>query len=268
MTRMAGRGKAGLDRTAAAMKDDFPLRRYIPSALTILGLCSGATAIRLALTGNYKAAVIAIMFAAVCDLLDGRVARLFGVDSDFGAQLDSLSDLVSFGIAPSVLIYEWTLYQDHNAGWAIVLAFLACSAIRLARFNVESADADPDAAPKPYFTGVPTPAAACLIMLPMLLGFQFKDQFLSDPLLSAVLVAVIAALMVSKIPTLSLKTVHVPPQFKWLAVVGALALLACAIFFPWSTLTGSLVIYLITIPFAAALFSKRRMEKRRLRRLQ
>jgi CDP-diacylglycerol--serine O-phosphatidyltransferase len=265
MARMAGKGKARLDRTAAKMKDDFPLRRYIPSALTILGMCSGATAIRLALTGNFKAAVIAIMFAAVCDLLDGRVARLFGVSSEFGAQLDSLSDLVSFGIAPSVLIYEWTLYQDHNAGWAIVLAFCACSAIRLARFNVESADANADAAPKPYFTGVPTPAAACLIMLPMLLGFQFKDQFLSDPLTSAVLVAVIAALMVSKVPTLSLKNVRVKPQFKWLVVAGGVALAGSAIFFPWSTLTGSLVIYLITIPFVAALFSKRRMARRAAR---
>jgi CDP-diacylglycerol--serine O-phosphatidyltransferase len=262
---MAGMGKVKLGRAGEALKEDFPFRRYIPSGLTLLGLCCGATSIRFALTGYYKAAVVAIICAAVFDLLDGRVARLFGVDSAFGAQLDSLADLVSFGIAPSILVYTWTLYQAHGAGWAVALAFCACCAIRLARFNVESADADPDAAPEPYFRGVPTPAAACLILLPMLLGFQFSDQVLTNPLLSAAIIATMSALMVSRVPTLSLKNIHVLPQFRGLVIAFGVLMLATAIVFPWSTLTGGLIIYLITIPFGAAAFSERRRAKRRQR---
>jgi CDP-diacylglycerol--serine O-phosphatidyltransferase len=266
MARMAGAGKARLGRTAEVLKDEFPMRRYIPSGLTLLGLCCGATAIRFSLTGYYKAAVIAIICAAVFDLLDGRVARLFGAASAFGAQLDSLADLVNFGIAPAILVYTWSLYQAHGAGWALTLAFCVCSAIRLARFNVESVDPDPEAPPEPYFRGVPTPAAACLILLPMLLAFQFSDQVLSSPFTSAALIALMSALMVSRVPTLSLKHVHVLPQFRGLVIAAGVLMLASAIIFPWSTLTGVLIIYLVSLPFAATLFSERGKARRAARR--
>jgi CDP-diacylglycerol---serine O-phosphatidyltransferase len=250
--RMAGAGKNNLVRSAVAWREETRLGKLIPNALTLVGLCSGATAIPFAIGGNWKAAVIAIICAAVFDMLDGRLARLFHVDGPFGAQLDSLADLVSFGIAPGVLVYMWTLYHAQGAGWAFTLMFCACSAIRLARFNVESADRDPQSPQPAYFTGVPTPAAACLILLPMLLGFQFKGDAFSHPWLSAAMIAVISGLMISRVPTLSLKHMHVPRRLKAPLAVLAGILLGLAVLWPWATLTTALLVYLVSIPVCMA----------------
>jgi CDP-diacylglycerol--serine O-phosphatidyltransferase len=252
MERVGKMGRSNLMRTATALREDERLGKYVPSALTLLGLCSGATAIWFALGGDWKAGVAAIICAAVFDMLDGKLARLFGVSGAFGAQLDSLADLVSFGIAPGVLVYMWTLYHAQGAGWAFALIFCAASAIRLARFNVEQAESDPASPPPSYFTGLPTPAAACLILLPMVLAFQFKDEAFSHPWLSAGMIALMSWLMVSRVPTLSLKNIHVPRPFKG-AVVGLGGLLmASAVLWPWATLTVGLVAYLVTIPFVAS----------------
>jgi CDP-diacylglycerol---serine O-phosphatidyltransferase len=204
------------------------------------------------LGGDWKAGVAAIMCAAIFDMLDGKLARLFGVAGAFGAQLDSLADLVSFGIAPGVLVYMWTLYHAHGAGWAFALIFCAASAIRLARFNVESAERDPSAPPPSYFTGLPTPAAACLILLPMVLAFQFKESAFSHPWLSAAMIALMSWLMVSRVPTLSLKQIHVPHPFRKAAIALGGVLLALAILWPWATLTVGLLGYLLTIPLIAS----------------
>ncbi|MGD0191892.1 MAG: CDP-diacylglycerol--serine O-phosphatidyltransferase [Rhizomicrobium sp.] len=250
-----------LVRNAAVMCEESRWGRMLPNALTLLSLCCGATAIRFALASDWKAAVAAIVCAAVFDALDGRLARLIHVDGQFGAQLDSLADLVSFGIAPGVLVYMWTLYHAHGAGWAFALIFCACSAIRLARFNVESTG---EAAPAAYFSGVPTPAAACLILLPMLLGFEFKGDMFSHPWLSAAMIAAVSWLMVSRVPTLSLKRFKVPARFKAPAGVAIVLLLASALLWPWITLTIGVLAYLGTIPFgiAAAVARRRRAAMR------
>ncbi|HEY2445402.1 MAG TPA: CDP-diacylglycerol--serine O-phosphatidyltransferase [Rhizomicrobium sp.] len=247
-------GKNNLARTATALKDDGRLGKFLPSALTLLGLCSGATAIWFALGGDWKAGVAAIICAAIFDTLDGRLARLFGVTGAFGAQLDSLADLVSFGIAPGVLVYMWTLYHAQGAGWAFALIFCAASAIRLARFNVESAERDPASPAPSYFTGLPTPAAACLILLPMVLAFQFKGEAFSHPWLSAAMIALMSWLMVSRVPTLSLKQVHVPQRFRKTMPALAALLIASAVMWPWATLTVGLLAYLVTIPLIASHF--------------
>jgi len=252
MARVGEMGRNNLARTATALKEDERLGNFLPSTLTLLGLCSGATAIWFALGGDWKAGVAAIICAAVFDMLDGKLARLFGVSGAFGAQLDSLADLVSFGIAPGVLVYMWTLYHAQGAGWAFALIFCAASAIRLARFNVEQAGSDPESAPPSYFTGLPTPAAACLILLPMVLAFQFKDAAFSHPWLSAAMIALMSWLMVSRVPTLSLKTLHVPPPLKKAAVGFGGLLIASAVLWPWATLTVGLLAYLLTIPFFAS----------------
>jgi CDP-diacylglycerol--serine O-phosphatidyltransferase len=258
MARMGGMGKRNFGRTAAALREDFPLGKQIPNGLTLLGLCSGTTAIPFAFAGQWKAAVTAIIFAAIFDLLDGRVARLFHVDSAFGAQLDSLADLVSFGIAPSVLVYLWSLHHAASAGWAVALIYCACCAIRLARFNVEAAERDPLAPPNPHFTGLPSPAAACLILLPMLIGFQFKSHVFADPILNAIVMAIMSFLMVSPIPTLSVKHIHVPRAMRP-ALVGFMGLVfSFAILWPWATMTTALIVYLATIPMGA--FSARHAE--------
>jgi CDP-diacylglycerol--serine O-phosphatidyltransferase len=252
MARMGGMGKRNFGRTAAALRDDFPFGKFVPNGLTLLGLCSGTTAIPFAFAGQWKAAVTAILFAAIFDALDGRVARLFRVDSAFGAQLDSLADLVSFGIAPSVLVYLWSLHHAQSAGWAVALIFCACCAVRLARFNVEAAARDPLDPPNPHFIGLPTPAAACLILLPMLLGFQFHSPAFANPLLNAFVMAVMSLLMVSRVPTLSIKHLHIPKAMRP-AIVGFVGLLfSFAILWPWATMTAALLVYLATIPMGFA----------------
>jgi CDP-diacylglycerol---serine O-phosphatidyltransferase len=254
MARMGGMGKRNLGRTAAALRDDFPFGRFLPNGLTLLGLCCGTTAIPFALAGQWKAAVTAILFAALFDALDGRVARLFHVDSAFGAQLDSLADLVSFGIAPGILVYLWSLREAQGAGWVVALIYSACCAIRLARFNVEAAERDPLEPPNPYFTGLPTPAAACLILLPMLLNFQFRGAAFASPLLNAFVIATMSLLMVSRVPTLSVKHIHIPRNMRT-AIVGFVGLLIySAVLWPWATMTVALFVYLATIPMSALSF--------------
>jgi CDP-diacylglycerol---serine O-phosphatidyltransferase len=246
MTRMKGPAV----REAVA-DGDLRFAHFLPNVLTVLGLCCGATAIPFALASNWKAAVTAIVLAAIFDTLDGRVARYFGTDTEFGAQLDSLSDLVSFGIAPAMLVYLWMLNRAGGAGWAIALIFCICAAIRLARFMIES-PAEEHAEPEPYFIGVPTPAAACLILLPLIISFQFPGPVFANPVVSATMVAVCSLLMVSRMPTLSLKAIHLPSHARGPALGFAGLLLGFAILWPWSTLTACLVIYLVSLPVLAA----------------
>lgn len=208
---------------------------------------------RFAWYGHYKGAVIAIVVAAIFDLLDGRAARLFGTDSAFGAQLDSLADLVSFGIAPAMLVYMWTLNRAGAAGWAAVLAFCVCCAVRLARFNTEAEAESEDRVPVQYFTGVPTPAAACLILLPLLLSFQVSQAMLQRPIASIAIMALTSFLMVSRLPTVSLKGYRVPRAARGLVTALAIMLLVSGILFPWSTMSVGLIAYLLSIPVSATL---------------
>ncbi len=248
MLRMEQMRKRQPRRTIAALREEVPFGKMIPNALTVLGLCTGATAIRFALSGHWQAAVIAIVIAAVLDTLDGRIARLLGLDSKFGAQLDSLADLVSFGIAPSVLVYMWTLYQGNGAGWTIALVFCVCCAIRLARFNVQSDEPEDEARPANHFTGVPAPAAACLILVPMLLTFQADIPALRDPFLNAGWMALVSILMVSRLPTLSLKNMYVPNKLRAPVILFVGLLLACTVLWPWATLTAAALVYLGLLP--------------------
>jgi CDP-diacylglycerol--serine O-phosphatidyltransferase len=237
----------------AVAEGELPIARMIPSGLTIIGLCCGATAMRFAWYGHFKGAVAAIVAAAVFDLLDGRAARLFGTDSAFGAQLDSLADLVSFGIAPAMLVYMWTLNSAGAAGWAAVLAFCVCCAVRLARFNIEADAEQEDKAPVPYFTGVPTPAAACLILLPLLLSFQFSGAVLQRPYVSIAVMALTSLLMISRTPTVSLKGYRVPRAARGAVTAFAILLLLSAVWFPWTTMSVGLIAYALSLPVSAVL---------------
>src|SRR5882672_6502595 len=188
---------------------ELSVNRIVPNILTLLALCAGMTAIRFALNGNFQAAVYAIIVAGVLDGLDGRVARLLKVTSQFGAELDSLSDFVSFGVAPAAVMYLWTMSDMHSVGWAIVLIYAVCCALRLARFNTQLS-AEPAPAVAGYFTGVPAPGGAGLVIMPMFASFEWGDWIVRSPYLGAVWISGIALLMVSRIPTLSLKKFHVP----------------------------------------------------------
>ncbi len=225
----------------------WSVNRLVPNLLTLMALCAGLTAIRLAVAERYEASVTAIIIAGVLDGLDGRIARLLKGMSSFGAQLDSLSDFVSFGVAPAVLLYLWTMGAIQSLGWALVLLFAVCCALRLARFNTQiGADLPPYA--YNFFTGVPAPAAAGLVMIPMIASFEFDAPFLRSPALNGAVLATVAALMVSRVPTFSLKRFHISRDLvlpTFLAVGLAAAFLTTE---PWATLLAVGAAYIVSLP--------------------
>src|SRR6201997_1341107 len=226
---------------------DLSVNRMVPNVLTLLALCAGMTAMRFAMGGNFEGAVFSIIAAGVFDGLDGRMARLLKATSSFGAELDSLSDFVSFGVAPAAVIYLWTLSELHGLGWAIALLFAVCCALRLARFNTEAAH-DNLSYVAPFFTGAPAPAGAGLVMVPMFLSFEWGDWLFRSPYLNAVTVAGIALLMISKVPTVSLKRIRIPHHMvipTLLAFGVATAFLTTA---PWPSLMVVGLVYLGSIP--------------------
>ena len=237
--------------------EDISVSKLVPSTLTLLGLCSGVTAIRFASVGGWSEAVSFVVLAMIFDMLDGRAARILGADSRFGAQLDSLADLISFGVAPAIIMYNWSLWQMEALGWIAALAFCAASAIRLARFNVQAARDEGATNVHPYFTGLPTPAAACMLLLPMLISFQWEDPRVRDPVISGVILAITAGLMVSRLPTPSIKYMKLQRRHRILAGLCFAGLAALLITWPWATLTVALLIYVCTIPVAIVMHRPR-----------
>jgi CDP-diacylglycerol--serine O-phosphatidyltransferase len=191
-----------------------------------------------------------VILAMVFDMLDGRAARVLGADSRFGAQLDSLADLVSFGVAPAIIMYSWTLRQLETMGWIAALIFCAASAVRLARFNVQAARDEGATNVRPYFTGLPTPAAAGLMLLPLLFWFEWPDELVRRPGISVAILMVTSVLMVSTLPTPSIKYMKLQRRHRVLAALAFAALATLLILWTWATLTAALLIYVVTIPFA------------------
>jgi CDP-diacylglycerol--serine O-phosphatidyltransferase len=232
------------------------INRLIPNILTLLALCAGLTSIRFAVHDMWKEAVISTLIAAILDGLDGRVARLLQGTSKFGAELDSLSDFVSFGVAPAMVLYFWTMKGAGGFGWAMVLLFSVCCALRLARFNTMIGEPDLPAYAYNFFTGVPAPAAAGLVLLPLYLFIQFGGGFFDNPMVVAVFLVGVSFLMVSKVPTYSFKKVRIPN--KWvlpiLLVVGLLA--SFLVTEPWLTLSAVTSLYLISIPISVRSFGR------------
>jgi CDP-diacylglycerol---serine O-phosphatidyltransferase len=226
---------------------ELSVNRMVPNILTLLALCAGMTAIRFALNGNFQAAVYAIIVAGVFDGLDGRVARLLKATSRFGAELDSLSDFVSFGVAPAAVMYLWTMSALHSVGWAIVLFYAVCCALRLARFNTQLS-AEPAPATAGYFSGVPAPGGAGLVMMPMFASFEWGDWITRSPYLGAVWISGIALLMISRIPTVSLKKFRIPHRFVMPTLLGIGLLAAFATTAPWPTLLLIGFMYVGSIP--------------------
>lgn len=242
--------------------EDLSISRLVPSTLTLLGLCSGATAIRFALLADWHTAVSFVVFAMIFDVLDGRAARMLGADTRFGAQLDSLADLVSFGVAPAIIMYTWSLSRMGTAGWVAALIFCACSAIRLARFNVQSVRDEGASKSNPYFTGLPTPAAACMMLLPMLISFQWNGQIVHEPWVVGTMIAITSALMVSRLPTPSIKHMRLSREHRFLAGLCGGILVMLLIIWPWATLTTGLLIYVATIPVAVVVHNPAARQQR------
>jgi len=223
------------------------VNRMVPNVLTLLALCAGMTAIRFAINGRFQEATIAIIAAGVFDGLDGRLARLLKATSSFGAELDSLADFVSFGVAPAAVLYLWTMAQLNSIGWAIVLFYAVCCALRLARFNTQLT-AEPPPWRANFFSGAPAPAGAGLLMLPMFVSFEWGDWIPRSPYLNAVWISGVALLMVSNVPTVSLKRIRIPPHQVVPTLLGIGVATAFFTTAPWPTLTCVGAVYLASIP--------------------
>jgi CDP-diacylglycerol--serine O-phosphatidyltransferase len=226
---------------------EFSVNRLVPNVLTLLALCAGMTAIRFALNDNFQGAVYAIIVAGVLDGLDGRIARLLKATSRFGAELDSLSDFVSFGVAPAAVLYIWTMSALRSIGWAIVVFYAVCCALRLARFNTQLGT-EPTPQSAGFFTGMPAPGGACMVMLPLVASFEWGDWIARSPYLNALWITGIALLMVSTIPTLSLKRFRIPHHFVVPTLLGIGLIAAFLTTAPWPTLFLIGVLYFGSIP--------------------
>lgn len=229
-----------------------PLRMLLPSMLTLLALCSGLTSIRMSFEGRFEIAIAAIVLAAVLDALDGRVARFLKSTSRFGAELDSLADFVNFGVAPAILLYAWVLDGLGNIGWIAGLVFAVCAALRLARFNVQLDDPDRPAWAGDFFTGVPAPAGALSVLLPVYLHLAGLPAFEAGAPVVLVYELAIAFLMISRLPTFSGKRIgeRIPREMVLPVFMGVVLFVAVLIAFPWQTLTAATLAYLAALPFA------------------
>jgi len=236
----------------------------IPNIATLLALCSGMTAIRMAMLEKWELAVVALLVAAFLDGMDGRLARLLGSTSRFGAELDSFSDLISFGAAPAIVMYMKGLHKWGETGWCIVLFFTVCITLRLARFNTRSIEGDSPTWSQGFFTGVPAPAAGYLALMPIMIQQFWSAPFFEAPLLYAIVMIVTGGLMVSRVPTFSLKKVKVPQRLV-LPIMLLAVLTASAVYsHPWLSLSMIGFVYLGLIPFSVRSFRRVKDEMTRL----
>lgn len=282
MSGGAGRGglRSRLGRFRPRTRPRFSgtsFNRLIPNILTLLGLCAGLTAIRFALEQRWEQAAVLIVVAGAIDGLDGRIARLLKATSRFGAEFDSLSDFLCFGVAPALVLYLWTLQEARGWGFAPCLLFAVCAALRLARFNASIAEAPPAVplagpAPKPafaqsFFTGVPAPAGAGLALFPIFAALAFREwdwttmaAAMRHPILAGVLLVAVGAVMISTLPTWSFKNFKVPSELVLPLLLGIGAYVAVLLTEPWAALAAAGLIYAAMLPFSLRSYARLKRE--------
>ncbi len=239
-------------------------RYLLPNILTLGGVCLGISSIKFSIDGNFSLAVTLILFAAILDALDGRIARLIKGTSEFGKELDSLTDFVSFGIAPVFILYFWELNNYGKLGWAIALIFSVCCVLRLARFNLTKIDIQNEWKNN-FFEGIPSPAGGLLILMPLIyelsdLSFNFEIRNLTP-----FFTILIALLLVSKIPTLSFKKISISPKITIFLLLAAGIIFIALLFYTFETLLIFGVLYLISIPISIFIFKNQ--QKKNLSRI-
>jgi len=249
----------------------IPLRTLVPNAITALALCSGLFAIRFGIAAEWEKAALAIVLAAFLDMMDGRIARLLKGQSKFGAELDSLSDVTAFGVAPAIILYQWMLSQlgegtsGHELwaryGWLVALAHAVCGALRLARFNANIDAEDQPHKSAGFLTGIPAPAGAGLALLPLFLWLWTGADILHEPLLVAPWAALVAFLMVSNWATFSWGSLRLRRHLRFGAIVVIALLGAALLTAPWETLSISAILYAALIPFSIAAYAKVRRQR-------
>lgn len=239
----------------------IPLRTILPNAVTALALCSGLSGIRFAMDGKWEIAVLMILAAAVFDGVDGRIARMMHGESRFGAELDSLSDAISFGVAPALILFMWTLNEVPRVGWLVALVYALFCALRLARFNAQIDVVDQPHKSAGFLTGVPAPAGAIIAMVPLYLWLSTEHAIFRSPWLVAPWLAFAALLMVSSLATWSGSGLKLRRRIRFEAILVLVVLAAAIVSAPWQALTVVALLYLATIPFSVRSY-------RRIRRLR
>jgi CDP-diacylglycerol--serine O-phosphatidyltransferase len=242
----------------------IPVRTLLPNLITLLALCAGLTAIRLAVEEKLEWAVAAIVFAALLDGVDGRVARMLKGTSKFGAELDSLADFVNFGVAPALMLYFWGLHEMGNGGWIAAMVFAICTGLRLARFNVMIDDPNRPPWAGNFFTGVPAPAGAITVLLPIYVYFLGMPRLAFVAPVTFIYTLAIAFLMVSRLPVFSGKRVgkRVAPEMVLPVFVAVVLFFALLVSYPWIVLTIGTVCYLACLPLGV--LSYRRYQRKDL----
>jgi CDP-diacylglycerol--serine O-phosphatidyltransferase len=228
-----------------------PVRMLVPNLITLLALCAGLTAMRIAVEGRLDLALAAIVFAAALDGIDGRVARMLKGTSRFGAELDSLADFVNFGVAPALILYFWGLHDLKSAGWIAAMVFAICAGLRLARFNVMIDDPNKPAWAANFFTGMPAPAGAITVLLPIYLNFLGVERGIVFTWFALIYTLAMAFLMVSRLPVYSGKKMggRVSPELVLPIFVVTVLFFALLISYPWEVLSLGVLIYLGSLPF-------------------
>lgn len=233
-----------------------PFYKLVPNIITLIGLVFGVSSIRLALENNWEMAVYCILAAAVIDGLDGRIARLLQASSPFGAELDSLCDLVNFGVCPAFIIYLWSYqqYEYRVISWAAILLFIVCMAIRLARFNTTASSN------KDFFTGVPAPCGALLALFPLIIDFGISDLLniiaRNHTLFIDLYIIFIALLLPSRLSTFSAKNLQINPRYLYLSMMCSAIIIILLFIYTWYTLSILSIIYLLSIPFSEYVANK------------
>lgn len=239
------------------------IAKLIPNIVTIGAMAAGLTAVQNAINTEWRAAVLLILVAATLDALDGALARLLNAESKFGAELDSLSDFLSFGVAPAMIMYLWVLQDAGKIGWMAALIYVIACGLRLARYNtmLDHKDSKPEWA-KYFFAGVPAPAGAGLMLTPMIFAFLI-DEDMSDFAAATPLIGiwamVVAALMVSQLPTFSSKQIRLPTRSSMPVLAFVALLIALLIHAPWLTMSLFLLVYLASIPVAYKVYERRNL---------
>ncbi len=228
-------------------------RYLLPNILTLAGVCLGISSIKFSIDGNFSLAVIFILFAAILDALDGRVARLIKGTSEFGKELDSLTDFVSFGIAPVFILYFWELKNYGKLGWAITLIYSVCCVLRLARFNLTKINSQ-EIWKNNYFEGVPSPAGGILILFPLIFELAQLNTVLEIRSITPFFTVLIAVLLVSKIPTLSLKKISISPKATIFILLGIGLVFISLLFYTFKTLLIFSLIYLFSVPISYIMY--------------
>lgn len=239
------------------------MRAVVPNAITAAALCSGLTGIRFAIAGDFEKAVQAVILAGVLDGIDGRAARMLKAQTRFGAELDSLADSISFGVAPALIVYLWTLHQLPSMGWIAALAFAICCVLRLARFNARIDMLDQPHKAAGFLTGVPAPLGAGLTFLPLYLWIASgRMAEFSNPIAVSLWMVLVAFLMISSIPTLAWSRLRPPPHLRigLLVIVGLT--MAALLIEPWFTLVAISIVYLLLLPLGLAIYRRVRRQGR------